>query len=258
MELRDKVVLVTGGANGIGRASAERFARAGAHVLVADVDARAGAEVAGAVGGAFVACDVTDLDSCTAAVAAAEERFGGLDVAFLNAGVALGSDLGEGFDLLAYRRAMSVNIDGVVFGVHAALPALKRRGGAIVATASLAGLTAAPADPVYCANKHAVVGLVRALGPVLAKDGVRVNAVCPGYAETAIIGPIEGMIAAAGIPLLTPDDVAAAVEAILAGEGTGEAWFVQPGRAPAPFAFRNVPGPRDADGGRVGGVPETP
>jgi len=91
-----------------------------------------------------------------------------------------------------YRRAMSVNLDGVVFGVHAVLPALRARGGgAIVATASLAGLTGVPLDPLYAANKHGVVGLVRSLGPTLSAEGIRINAVCPGFAESGMIAPFR-------------------------------------------------------------------
>src|SRR5690606_39661024 len=89
-----------------------------------------------------------------AAVATAVERFGGLDIAFLNAGIAGGGGVGDDFDLAAYRRAMGVNLDGVFFGVHAALPALRARGGGnIIATASMAALTATPFDPVYGANR---------------------------------------------------------------------------------------------------------
>ena len=94
---------------------------------------------------------------------------------------------------------MGANLDGVVFGVHAALPALRRRGGgAIVATASLAGLTGVPYDPLYAANKHAVVGLVRSLAP-LAAEGIRVNAVCPGFAESRIIDPIRDALRDSGV-----------------------------------------------------------
>src|SRR5690606_16103917 len=136
-------------------------------------------------------CDVREFDENKAAVAVAVERFGGLDIAFLNAGVAYGRDLDEGFDLDAYRRAMGINLDGVVFGVHAALPALRARGGGdIIATASMAALTATPFDPVYGANKAAVVGLVRALGPTYADEGIRVNALCPSWADTAILTPM--------------------------------------------------------------------
>jgi NAD(P)-dependent dehydrogenase (short-subunit alcohol dehydrogenase family) len=240
-----QVALITGGAGGIGAAVARRLAARGAAVVVADVDAEGGAAVAAEVGGAFVPCDVRDLDANRAAVAAAVERFGGLDVAFLNAGIATGTTPGGDFDVERYRRAIAVNLDGVVFGVVAALPALRERGGGdIVATASLAGLTAVPFDPVYGANKHAVVGLVRALGAAHEDEGIRVNAVCPGFAETRIIDDIRGTLQESGIPILSADDVADAVVAILDAKAAGECWFVQPGRESEPFRFRNVPGPR--------------
>jgi NAD(P)-dependent dehydrogenase (short-subunit alcohol dehydrogenase family) len=148
-------------------------------------------------------------------------------------------------DLAAYRRAFGINVDGVFFGVNAALPALRARGrGALVLTSSLAGLTAVPGDPIYAATKHAVVGLARALGPALAADHIAVNALYPGFADTAINEPVQHLISAAGIPLMTADEVADALLAILASDRTGEAWYVQPGRPAEPFAFRNVPGPR--------------
>jgi NAD(P)-dependent dehydrogenase (short-subunit alcohol dehydrogenase family) len=260
IELDGAVVLVTGGANGIGAAAAARLAERGARVVVADVDER-GTDVAAAAGGLFVRCDVRDPADSEAAVAAAVRAFGGLDVAFLNAGVATTSVAlgGPAWDLAAYRRAFAVNVDGVFFGVNAALPALRARGrGALILTSSLAGLTAVPADPVYAASKHAVVGLARSLGPALAADRVAVNALCPGFADTAINDPVRHLIDAAGIPMMTAGDVAGALLAILASDHTGQAWYLQPGRPAEPFAFRNVPGPRAADGSRVGGIPGTP
>jgi NAD(P)-dependent dehydrogenase (short-subunit alcohol dehydrogenase family) len=160
------VALVTGGANGIGAAAARRLAAHGARVVVADVDER-DVEVATAIGGRFARCDVREQADNEAAVAAAVTAFGGLDVAFLNAGVSTTSVRlgGPAWDLAAYRRAFGINVDGVFFGVNAALPALRARGrGALVLTSSLAGLTAVPGDPIYAATKHAVVGLARALG----------------------------------------------------------------------------------------------
>lgn len=260
VELKGAVVLVTGGANGIGAAAAHRLADRGARVVVADIDER-GASVAAAAGGLFARCDVGKPADNEAAVAAAVSAFGGLDVAFLNAGVSttrveLG---GPAWDPAAHRRAFAVNVDGVFFGVNAALPALRDRGGgALVLTSSLAGLTAVPGDPIYAATKHAVVGLARALGPALAADHIAVNALCPGFADTAINEPVRHLISAAGIPLMTADEVADALLAVLASDRTGEAWYVQPGRAAEPFAFRNVPGPRAPDGSRTGGVPGMP
>jgi NAD(P)-dependent dehydrogenase (short-subunit alcohol dehydrogenase family) len=153
--------------------------------------------------------------------------------------------VGEDFELERYRRAMGVNLDGVVFGVHAALPALDAAGGgAIVATASLAGLTGMAHDPIYTANKHGVVGLIRGFGPVLAERQIRLNAVCPGFTETPIIDPIRGMLADAGIPIVPAEAVADAVLELFAGETSGECWYVQPGRPAEAFKFRGIPGPR--------------
>ncbi|MFI5955522.1 SDR family oxidoreductase [Cryptosporangium sp. NPDC051539] len=247
-----KAAWVTGGAGGIGAAVARRLAAQDYRVLVTDVDEDGGAAVAEEIGGVFRRCDVTVPDDSLSAVSAAVSEFGGLDLAFLNAGVATRFGLEEGFSPEAYRKVMAINLDGVVYGVHAALPALKARGGGnIVATASLAGLTAVPFDPIYGANKAAVVGLVRALGPVYAESGIRVNALCPSFAETAIISTVRDALIGAGVPLLEVSDVVAAFDAILAGQGTGEAWFVQVGRAPEPFAFRNVPGPRTGAGDKA-------
>jgi NAD(P)-dependent dehydrogenase (short-subunit alcohol dehydrogenase family) len=243
--MSEQVALITGAAGGFGRALTETLTGRGVRVVACDVDEAAGNELAEATGALFVACDVSDLEQNEAAVAVAAAEYGGLDMAFLNAGVAFGSQLGEDFDPEAYRRAMGVNIDGVVFGVNAVLPAMKARGGgAIVATASLAGLTPVPMDPVYAANKHAVVGLVRSLGPVLGADGIRINAVCPGFAETAIIGPIRELLLSEGLPIIPVQDVIDTVLGIFDGEMSGECWFVQAGRESQAFGFRGIPGPR--------------
>ena len=243
--LQGKVALVTGAAGGIGRATARALAAEGAVVVAADLDGDGATAIAAEVGGHAVACDVADLEANRAAVAVALERCGRLDLVHLNAGVATGCGVGDDFDPALYRRAIGANLDGVVFGVHAALPALRGAGGgAIVATASLAGLTGVPWDPLYAANKHAVVGLVRSLAPALEAEGIRVNAVCPGYAESAIIDPIRSALAAEGVSIIPAEDVAAAVVELLAGDASGECVVIQPGRAPLAFAFRGVPGPR--------------
>jgi NAD(P)-dependent dehydrogenase (short-subunit alcohol dehydrogenase family) len=243
--MSEQVALITGAASGFGRALTETLTGGGVRVVACDVDEAAGAELAETCGALFVACDVSDPKQNDAAVALAVEEYGGLDMAFLNAGVAYGTQLGEGFDLDAYRRAMGVNIDGVVFGVNAVLPAMRARGGgSIVATASLAGLTPVPMDPIYAANKHAVVGLVRSLGPTLAGEGIRINAVCPGFAETAIIGPIRELLESEGLPIIPVQDVIDTVLDIFDGEMSGECWFVQAGRESQVFGFRGIPGPR--------------
>jgi NAD(P)-dependent dehydrogenase (short-subunit alcohol dehydrogenase family) len=242
--LRDKVALVTGGASGLGRATCLALAEAGAEVVVADLNEDAGAAVAEQVGGHFVKTDVSDLDANLAAVEFAKRRAGGVDLAFLNAGVATGCGVGDDFDPKLYRRAMGANLDGVVFGAHAVVPALRERGGgAIVATSSLAGLTGVPYDPIYSANKHAVVGLVRALGPAYEHEGIRVNAICPGFSESAIVAPMRDALIDAGFEIIPAENVADVVLQLFAGDMAGECWFVQPGRVAA-FQFRSVPGPR--------------
>ncbi len=241
--LRDKVALVTGGASGLGRATAFALAEAGAEVVVADVSVEDGEAVAADVGGRFVECDVRTLAANQAAVDFCVAECGGLDLVYLNAGVSTGCGLGDDFSEDLYRRAMSINLDGVVFGTHAALPALRERGGAFVATASLAGLVAMPLDPIYAANKHAVVGLARAMGPALAHEGVRFNAVCPGFAESKIIADAREDLVAAGFDIIPAESVAETVVRLFAGDMTGECWFIQAHREPEPFKFRNVPGP---------------
>lgn len=244
MELADKVALVTGGASGLGRATALALAEAGCEVVVADLDEAGAREVAEQVGGHFWAGDVSTFEANAQLIEFVVDKAGGLDIAHLNAGVASGFSLGADFDVARYRLAMGVNLDGVVFGTHHALPVMQARGGgAIVATASLAGLTAVPFDPVYAANKAAVVGLTRAMGPALAADNITYNAICPGFAESRIVDPIREILDAQGVQLIPAETVAETVLTILRGGATGEAWFIQPAREPAPFRFRNVPGP---------------
>jgi NAD(P)-dependent dehydrogenase (short-subunit alcohol dehydrogenase family) len=257
-----RVAWVTGGANGFGAGVARRLAQLGARVAVSDIDAVNGEAVAREVDGVFVDCDVRSLEANLAAVDAVVERYGGLDLAYLNAGVTSGCGLGEDFDVERYRRAMGINLDGVVFGMHAALQAMRERGGDIVATASLAGLVATAFDPIYGANKHAVVGLVRAVGAAYANTGVRVNALCPGFADTNIVSPeARQALATIGVPLLPVERVVDAFVAAVTSGRTGECWYIQPGRPAEPFQFRNVPGPRDDSGApassRVGEVQTT-
>ena len=244
-ELEGRVALVTGGAGAIGACVAQRLRASGADVVIADADARRGADVAMSIDALFVRCDVASPQDSVAAVAAAVARFGGLDIALLNAGVSEHGPIDEPFDVARYRAMAGVNFDGVVYGVAAAIPAMRRRGGGdIVATASLAGLTPMPADPIYTATKHAVVGLVRALGPAYLDSGIRVNAVCPGFTDTPMLAPIRETLVAGGMPLLTAPDVADAFFSVLASGDSGQCWYVQPGRRSEPFSFRGIPGPR--------------
>lgn len=253
-----KVALVTGGASGIGLAAVRRFADEGATVVVADLNKAAGEAAAEEVGGRFLALDVADGSAWTQAVAAIEEQDGGLDIAYLNAGVTTGNPDIVSLTDEQYRRIMGANVDGVVFGMRACVPAIERRGGgAIVVTASLAGIIAFAGDPIYTLTKHAVVGLVRSVAPHLQPKNITVNSVNPGIVDTPLVGE-EGRerLTAAGFPLIPPGDIAAAVVGAITGGGTGQCWVCQPGRPPEPYEFGQAPGPRTpgAEGRRPPGM----
>lgn len=245
VELSGKVAWITGGAQGFGAAVARRLTGHGATVVLSDVKQDAGRALADELGGMFIGCDVSSFEECQRAVTAVVDQYGRLDIAFLNAGITTGCSIGDDFDAALYRRAMGVNIDGVVYGAHAAFAALRADGGGdLIATASLAGLTGTAFDPVYGANKHAVVGLVRAIGDDWPNQGVRVNAICPGFADTEIVNDIRGMLADSGIPLIKVEKVVDAFMAALTSGRSAECWYIQPGREPEPFRFRGIPGPR--------------
>jgi NAD(P)-dependent dehydrogenase (short-subunit alcohol dehydrogenase family) len=243
MDLTGKTALVTGGASGIGAAVVRRLAAAGAHVAVIDRDEAAARAIADEVAGLALPGDVADPDIMPMLTAVAEDRFGRLDVVFLNAGTTGGQSGLHDLDVARYRALLGVNVDHVVFGTCAAVPALRRAGGGvIVATASLAGLMALPGDALYTLTKHAVVGYVRAAGVTLAEEGIRLCAVCPGFTDTPLIADHRDQFG--DFPMLSADDVADAVDAVIERGVSGEAWYVQPGREPAPYGFRGVPGPR--------------
>jgi NAD(P)-dependent dehydrogenase (short-subunit alcohol dehydrogenase family) len=243
--LEGKVAIVTGGASGIGLATVRRFAAEGAAVVVADLSP-AGEAVADEVGGCFVRADVGEPADWSRVVNAADAAFEGLDVAYLNAGVTTGSTNIADLTDEQYLRIMRANIDGVVFGARAAAPAIAERGGgAIVATASLAGLIAFPPDPIYNLTKHAVVGFVRGLAPQLQAQSITFNCVCPGIVDTPLVGAeTAASLVAAGFPVIDPDDIASAVLGCVTGTATGQAWVCQAGREPVAYEFRDVPGPR--------------
>jgi NAD(P)-dependent dehydrogenase (short-subunit alcohol dehydrogenase family) len=245
--LVQKVAVVTGGASGIGLASATRMAGEGAKVVVVDSNGPGAERAALGIGGVPVCADVSrraDWDVVVDTV----RSLGGVDVVHLNAGVGTGETELMLLEDEQYRRIMGVNVDGVVFGMCALLPELEARGsGAIVVTASLAGIIAFPADPVYAMTKHAVVGLVRSLAPSLVAKGVTINAICPGMVDTPLIdGRMRDALASSDFPLVTPESVAEAVLAVVADTATGQAIVVQPGRAPVQYRFHGAPGPRTA------------
>jgi NAD(P)-dependent dehydrogenase (short-subunit alcohol dehydrogenase family) len=242
-EFDGKAAFVTGAASGIGRATATRLAQEGAKVLVVDIDQEAGGAVAAEIGGVFARADVSDPSQIKAAVDTALTEFGRLDIAHLNAGIGeRGVDVTE-LSHDAYTRAFGINVSGVVFGTGAAAKAMKD-GGAIVATASLAGLVPYPSDPVYGLTKHAVIGFVRSVADQLAPRNIRINAVCPGFVETPMLREMVPLFEQSGFPLLKPEEVADSVVQIVTSEETGQVFVCQPGRTCELYKFRGVPGPR--------------
>ncbi len=252
--LTGKVAVVTGGGSGIGLSTARRLAAAGVSVAVVDLDGESAERAASALGGLALQADVGRSDEWPGIVDAVTGRFGGVDLAHLNAGVTTGeTDITAVTDEI-YRRATGVNVDGVFFGVRTLVPAMEARGGgSIVATASLAGLIGFSPDPIYCLTKHAVVGLVRSLEPQLAAKGITVNAVCPSIVDTPLIADMREVLEASGFPLIDVESVSEAVVDLLSGEGNGQAMVIQAGREAIPFRFARPPGPRA--GGTVGQMP---
>jgi NAD(P)-dependent dehydrogenase (short-subunit alcohol dehydrogenase family) len=209
-------VLITGGRGGIGTA------------------------IAAALGDAeIVVLDLPEFD--VGEPAAWNALAGEFDAAFLNAGIVTGESDVAALSDEQYRRALRANIDGVVFGTRELASRLMPNGGSIVATASLAGLVAAPLDPIYAATKHAVVGFVRAVAPQLHPKGIKINALCPGFTDTPIVAQeVRGELPA---PLMEASFVAEAALRALNDDESGRAWIVQPNRI-EPYHFHGVPGPR--------------
>jgi NAD(P)-dependent dehydrogenase (short-subunit alcohol dehydrogenase family) len=201
----------------------------------------------GAIGGAIVEAldaETTVLDLPEFDVGEAEawrSLEGEYDAAFLNAGTSTGvADPAELPDE-EWQRILRANLEGVVYGTRELASRLMPGGGSIVATASLAGLTGMPGDPAYTATKHAVVGWVRAAAPALAERGIRLNVLCPGFADTPLVE--EELRQQLDVPLMEPSFVAEAALRVSQDEETGRAWVVQPNRV-EPFRFPGVPGPR--------------
>lgn len=185
-----KVALVTGAASGIGRAAALRFAAEGAQVALLDVDDDGLQQTLDAIKasggeGLVLAADVSRSGETARCAAAAVDRFGGLDCCFNNAGVLGAVAPIADYPEETFDRVLAINVKGCWLGMRAVLPYLRARGGgAIVNTASIAGLRGTPRLSAYTASKHAVVGLTKSIAMECARDGIRVNAVCPGPIDT--------------------------------------------------------------------------
>lgn len=207
-----RVVLITGAAGGIGQALGRTFGAGGARLILGDLDEDAGQAAAtelreAGVEADFVRCDVTRTDDVRGLVDAAVTRHGRLDVAVNNAGIThLPSDIAD-FDVDEFDRILAVNLRGVFLGLHHELPVMVRQGaGTIVNVASVLGLVGFAGAAAYTAAKHGVVGLTRVAALETATQGVRVNAVCPGFIETPMV-TVHGIAAARGTE--TFDQIAA-------------------------------------------------
>lgn len=255
MSWTGKVALVTGAASGIGEATARRLAEHGASVILADMDVANGERVAGELGAPhrFGLLDVADEQAWSGLLGSVVSEFGGIDFLYLNAGVMsrpgtapLAEDTLDWLGIDIYRRVMNINVLGVHAGIVAALPHLQARGGgAIMVTASGAGVAPLAFDPIYAMSKHAVVGLTRSLAPALAPLSITLNAVCPASTNTNMNagrrtqlepdGPAVSTFS--GLPMLSPRSVADAVISIAQAGGSGEVWTVDIGREPRVFQF---------------------
>ena len=233
--LEGKLAVVTGGSSGIGLATAQRFVAEGAAVVVADVQ-----EPIDDVDARFVKLDVADPSAWDPFLA----EVGPLDVIHLNAGVTTGEGDIRNLTDAQYERVMRVNVDGVVYGARAAARSMAERGGgAIVVTASVAGLIGFSPDPIYTLTKHAVVGLVRALGPALAPLGVTVNAVNPGIVDTPLVpDEVKPMLEAGGMKLIPPSQIADGVVSAITSGRTGECWACLRDGGNNPWTFTELTG----------------
>jgi NAD(P)-dependent dehydrogenase (short-subunit alcohol dehydrogenase family) len=188
--LTDRVAVITGAGSGIGLASARRLAAEGARIVAVDIDETAGKAVAAETGGLFIAADVASADQVRRLFEQAAERFGRIDIAFNNAGISPPDDdsiLDTGLE--AWRRVQEVNLTSVYLCCKYVIPYMQRQGkGSIINTASfVAVLGAAPSQISYTASKGGVLAMSRELGVQFAREGIRVNALCPGPVNTPLL-----------------------------------------------------------------------
>lgn len=242
------VALITGGTGGFGRALAAKLRALDVTVVLADLDSERNRQVAKDLDSHFVVLDVTDRAANEAVVAQVEAEHGRLDVAYLNAGIsAAKSD--DALDMDEFMKVVAIDLFGVVYGVEAARPAIKRAGGgAIVVTASLAGLSPMAGDPAYSVAKGGAVAFVRSMAPRLERESITISAICPGFADTAIIDPIREEFEKAGFPVLTAEEVADAMIAAWTSAEPGAAYVVQPGVGTLPYKFKGVPSAKTGSG----------
>jgi len=196
MRFSGKSAIVTGGASGIGAATARRFHAEGASVLIADLNDAAGAALAAELGDGraiYRRVDVAAWEEVEAMVSAAVEAFGRLDILFNNAGIGSFATAAD-ISIEDWRRVIDIDLNGVFYGCKAAIPVMRAQGGgAIINTASASGLAGDYSFAAYNAAKGAVVNFTRAAGIDHAREGLRINAVCPGPVDTPIIAGVKDM-----------------------------------------------------------------
>ena len=196
-DLRGKVAIVTGGASGIGRTTAQFYARDGARVAISDVDEAGGEETVRlieAAGGeaTFIRADVSNSEDCQALVNSTTERFGRLDIAFNNAGIGGESNLTADYSVAGWNNLIGINLSGVFYCMKYEIPAILRSGGgSIVNMASILGQVAFANSSAYVASKHGVIGLTKNAAVEYASQGVRVNSIRPAFIRTPLIAGIE-------------------------------------------------------------------
>ena len=241
MEIQNKVAVITGGGSGIGRATAQRLAKEGASIVIADLDEKMGAEsvklVEGAGGRAtFVRADVTKESDARAMLDAAVSKFGRVDILHNNAGIAVGTPRFPDAEAARWRLVLDIDLYAVVLGCWLAAPIMTRAGGgAIVNTASMAGLYPHPLDPIYAAAKAAVVNFTYSLAPWASERKIRVNCVCPGITDTPMVRRGIEAATAVGIKswlpskIIQPEEIADAVFTLIRDESLfGRALEVRP------------------------------
>lgn len=232
MTNRDQIPfwVITGAASGIGAAVTQQVAESGARVLALDVDNEKGRSLSESTGAAFLSFDVSDYEQWQQLQSKIKTEFaewGAPTRLHLNAGIQIAPPTAplsdyqlEAMTLDRYQKMMGVNVDGVVFGLKAMLP-LMGAGSAVVVTASLAGVTPYTVDPLYAMSKHAMVGLVRSMGPILKARGIAIHALCPGGVDTSLVP-----LAQKGNPaaFMTPQTLADDVVALMTEEESGKSW----------------------------------
>jgi dihydroanticapsin dehydrogenase len=229
---RGRTALVVGGASGIGRAVARRLAEEGARVAVADLNREGAAGLAAELDGLVFGVDVTDEAGVAETLARAHEELGGLQAVFSSAGLLSAGEIAA-TDLATWNRCLGVNLTGAFLVAKYAFPILRDGGGgAILLTSSTAGLVGSPGQSAYCAAKFGIVGLTKALAAETAKDGIRVNCLCPGWVNTAFNDPVWEFLGGRGgaelellatVPLrrqASPEEIAAAAAFLLSDDAS--------------------------------------